>query len=180
MSFGNLFFLDDEWRELLAKTRDMEQSSVDKHLLELAVEGHLRKHIGEQMDIADLQKPFIKEYKSQIKKALPTVTTAELKKIVATHVNAVDGLARSLVDRSFKIMDVFIGQLEKSLLELVEERLSDAVLDPKINAKINVKMGQFPIKKEKKIRDAIGSPIIHHSDLIRYFSKKKSNNGYER
>lgn len=180
MSLRNLFFLDDEWRSLLAKMRDMEQNILDKHLLELAVERHLRKDIGEQTNLFTLQMPYIEEYKKQIKKALPSMTTAELNKLATTHVNAVDDLAKSLVERSFKIMNVFTDQLEKSILELAEERLR--LSDEFIDAKVDEKLGQFSIKREKQIRNARagGSPVIHYSDMLHYFSRKKGNNGYER
>jgi len=175
MSLGNIFFLDDKWRELLAQARVMEQNSLDKAVLELAVERHLRKYLGEQVDMTELQKPYIKQYSDEIKKAVPNASGEELKKMVTAHLDAVDGLASSLVNRSFEIMDVVVDQMEKAVLDRVGEKLSDEAMD----AKIEARMGSVTAETEKAIRrESLGhDQVLHRSDLIRYLSKKNKN-GY--
>lgn len=179
MSFRNLFFLDDEWRALMKQAQTMEKNSLDTELLGLAVERHLRKHLDQQIDVSELQKPYVAEYKSQIEKAIPNVTAEEMNKMVATHLEAIDNLATSIVDRSFEIMDVFVDQFEKAIMEHVEHRLR--IIEAGMDDKIEVKMGALPIEKEKHVLESLdANPVIHESDLIRYLSKKKGNNGYKR
>ena len=72
-----------------------------------------------------------------------------------------------------EITDVFLEQLEKTILKEFEVRLEtyEKSLDDKINAKIMLLRPEV----EKAIRDPDNKITVHESDMIRYLSKRNEN-----
>ena len=179
MSLGNIFFLDNEWRELLKAIRLAEQNSVDKQVLELAFERHIRTQLGQDVDFSELQKAFIPGYIKEVQKAFPNATPQELARLTDTHLETLDSLAASFVERSFTIQEIFFHQLEKAMMDNVERIFVSAgdkvsEFEKGLDAKIDAKLAAYPIEKEKAIRASLGDSdmVIHRSDLIRHLTKK--------